>query len=112
MNDISDTSDFRPVARSQDIPDDFVVPLYVGDRKLRISIARVNGFPYAFTDLCTCSEQACPLSGGRLEGSIIMCQCHGSRFDVTDGTVVSGPAVTNLTVFEVREHSDQVYVRL
>ena len=28
--------------------------------ELRISIARVDGRLYAFDDLCTCSEQACP----------------------------------------------------
>ena len=37
------------------IPNDFVVPYYLGDRKRRVSIARVDGRLYAFDDLCTCA---------------------------------------------------------
>ena len=55
------------------------------DRKLRVSIARVDDHLYAFDDLCTCADEPCPLSGGLLTGTVIMCQCHGSRFDITTG---------------------------
>ena len=112
MDEITEVGDFRPIAQSQDVPNDFVVPFYVADRKLRVSIARVNGLPYAFGDLCTCTDQACPLSGGLLEASIIMCQCHGSRFDITNGAVVSGPATIDLTVYELREQAGKIQIRL
>jgi len=55
----------------------------LGDHKRRISVARIDGRLYAFDDLCTCTEEACPLSGGLLTGTTIMCQCHGSRFDIS-----------------------------
>ncbi len=55
---------FRTIGPSEAIPDDFVVPYYLDDRKLRISIARVKGRLYAFDDLCTCAREACPLSAG------------------------------------------------
>ena len=32
-----------------------------------------------------------------------MCQCHGSRFDITTGAVISGPATEPLELYEVRE---------
>src|SRR6202007_237857 len=92
--------DFRTVGPSAAIPDDFVVPYYLDDRKLRVSVARVDGRLYAFDDLCTCAEQSCPLSGGLLTGKTIMCQCHGSRFDVTSGAVANGPATEALTTYE------------
>jgi 3-phenylpropionate/trans-cinnamate dioxygenase ferredoxin subunit len=85
------------------IPDDLVVPHYLADRKLRISVARVDGRLYAFDDLCTCADQPCPLSGGLLTGTTIMCQCHGSRFDITTGAVINGPATEALNVYEVQE---------
>jgi 3-phenylpropionate/trans-cinnamate dioxygenase ferredoxin component len=102
---------FRTVGPSAAIPDDFVVPHYLGDRKLRISVARVGGRLYAFDDLCNCAEPACPLSGGLLEGTTIMCQCHGSRFELTNGAVVRGPATEALATYEVEEADGEVRVR-
>ena len=75
---------FRRLGPGDAIPNDFVVPYYLDDRKLRIAVARVDGRFYAFDDLCTCTDQPCPLSGGLLTGRTIMCQCHGSRFDISN----------------------------
>ena len=93
---------FRTVGPGDAIPDGFVVSFYLSDRKLRISVARADGQLYAFDDLCTCAGNSCPLSGGLLTGTTIMCQCHGSEFDVTTGAVVRGPATRPLNVYEVR----------
>jgi len=105
------SSALRTVGRGDAIPADFVVPYYLEDRKRRISVARVGGSLYAFDDLCTCGERACPLSGGLLTGTTIMCQCHGSRFDITTGAVVNGPATERLNVYEVQEVDGSVQVR-
>lgn len=105
------TDDFRALGPSDAIPEDLVVPYYLEDRKLRVSVARVDGHLYAFDDLCTCAEQSCPLSGGLLVGTTIMCQCHGSKFDITTGAVVNGPAIDALTVYVVQEADDEVRVR-
>ena len=102
---------FRKLGRSDEIPDDFVVPYYLHDRKVRIAIARVRGRLYAFDDLCPCADPACPLSGGLLTGTTLMCQCHGSRFDVTSGAVINGPASAALHVYEVRELEGGIQVR-
>jgi nitrite reductase/ring-hydroxylating ferredoxin subunit len=93
------------------IPNDFVVPHYLEDRKLRISIARVGDRLYAFDDLCTCTDQPCALSGGLLLKMTIMCQCHGSRFDITTGAVISGPATKALNVYEVQEIEGSIQIR-
>ena len=50
------TTAFRPVGQGDAIPNDFVVPYYLDDRKLRISVARVGDRLYAFDDLCTCAR--------------------------------------------------------
>ena len=106
------TNAFRTVAPGGAIPRDSVVPCYLDDRKLRISVARVNDRLYAFDDLCTCSDQACPLSGGLLRGTTILCQCHGSRFDITTGAVINGPATESLHVYEVQEVDGSIRIRL
>src|SRR6478735_11454759 len=93
------------------VPDDLVVAHYLEARKLRIAVARVDGRLHAFDDLCTCADQACPLSGGLLTGTTIMCQCHGSRFDITTGAVITGPATKALNTYEVDETDGHVQIR-
>jgi 3-phenylpropionate/trans-cinnamate dioxygenase ferredoxin component len=97
------TETFRTVGPADAIVNDFVVPYYLDDLKRRISVARVDDRLYAFDDLCTCADRACPLSGGLLTGTTLMCQCHGSRFDITTGAVINGPATEALHVYEVQE---------
>ena len=106
------TDAFRTLGPTDAIPNDFVVPYYLDDRKLRISIARVNNHFYAFDDLCTCADKACPLSGGLLTGTTIMCQCHGSWFDITTGAVVNGPATAALNVYSMQEIEGSIQIRL
>jgi 3-phenylpropionate/trans-cinnamate dioxygenase ferredoxin component len=102
---------FRTLGPRDAIPNDLVVPYYLDDLKLRISVARVNDRLYAFDDLCTCADQACPLSGGLLTGTTVMCQCHGSRFDIATGAVISGPATEALHVYEVQELEGRIQIR-
>ena len=104
------TDVFLPVAPGITILNNFVVPCYLDDRKLRISIARVDNRLYAFDDLCTCTHEACPLSGGLLTGTTIMCQCHGSRFDITTGAVINGPATKSLSVYEAQEVEGSIQI--
>ena len=106
------TEPFRTLGPGDAIPNDFVVPYYLEDRKLRISVARVGDRLYAFDDLCTCSaEGACPLSGGLLTGTTIMCQCHGSRFDLTTGALINGPATEPLNVYDVEDVDGEIQIR-
>lgn len=91
----------RRLGRSDDLPEGAVNPYYFEDRKWRVSVARVGGKLYAFDDLCT--HEACPLSAGMLTGTIILCQCHGCRYDITTGSVLHGPATRPLTTYEVTE---------
>jgi nitrite reductase/ring-hydroxylating ferredoxin subunit len=105
------TDAFPTIGPGGAIPNDFVVPYYLDDLRRRVAIARVDDRLYAFDDLCTCSQEACPLSGGLLTGTTIMCQCHGSRFDLTTGAVINGPATDALNLYEVHEVEGSVKLR-
>jgi 3-phenylpropionate/trans-cinnamate dioxygenase ferredoxin component len=102
----------RVVGPAGAIPDGFVVPYYLDDIRRRISIARADGRLHAFDDLCTCGGGACPLSGGLLTGTTIMCQCHGSEFDITSGAAVRGPARRSLSVYDVEVVDGVVRIRI
>jgi 3-phenylpropionate/trans-cinnamate dioxygenase ferredoxin component len=109
MPELTDT--FRTLDTIDAVTDNFVVSYYLRDRKLRVAIARIDGRLYAFDDLCTCSDEQCPLSGGLLAGTTVMCQCHGSRFDVTTGAVIDGPATNPLQTYEVQEADSGIRIR-
>ena len=57
-----------------------------------VAVASVDGALYAFDDACT--HDGCSLAGGELDGTTVVCPCHGSEFDVTSGAVLRGPADT------------------
>jgi nitrite reductase/ring-hydroxylating ferredoxin subunit len=60
-----------------------------------------------------CSHRGCSLSGlGKVEGEIVTCGCHGSEFDLRDGTVQRGPATRYQPVYEARESDGRIQVRL
>ena len=105
------TGAFRTLRPRDAIPNDYVVPYYLDDRKLRVSVARVGDRLYAFDDLCTCTDEPCPLSGGLLTATTIMCQCHGSRFDIGTGAVINGPATEALNLYEVQETQGSIRIR-
>lgn len=74
-----------------------------------VMLVRQNDITYAIHDRC--SHRGCLLSDGDLDGNIVTCSCHGSQFDVRDGTLVRGPATTSQPTMEVRESEGQVEVR-
>lgn len=60
----------------------------------------------AFSGICT--HQKCPVS--EVAGDEIVCNCHGSRYAVTDGSVVEGPAPAPLPELTATVEGDQVVV--
>lgn len=66
---------------------------------------------YALHD--TCAHQGCSLAGGRLVdgGARIECPCHGSRFELADGSVSRGPAVFPQPVYELRSADGRIEAR-
>jgi nitrite reductase/ring-hydroxylating ferredoxin subunit len=64
-----------------------------------VAVYNVGGTFFATQSECT--HAGGPLEEGDLAGCIITCPLHGSRFDVTSGQVVEGPADEPLETFRV-----------
>jgi 3-phenylpropionate/trans-cinnamate dioxygenase ferredoxin component len=77
-------------------------------RGTRITLANVSGTLYAIDD--TCTHRGCSLGDGKLDGSTVQCACHGSRFDVTSGAVVRGPAEDPVRSYPVHVANGEVQV--
>lgn len=60
----------------------------------------------------TCPHAGACLSEGELEGPIITCPLHGSRFDVKTGERVRGPADLAIKTYIVEVKDSQVFLRL
>ncbi len=56
-----------------------------------VLLARVRGRFYAISDRC--GHEGARLSAGRLEGTVVTCPAHASRFDLATGRAISGPAM-------------------
>jgi nitrite reductase/ring-hydroxylating ferredoxin subunit len=74
----------------------------------RVLVYNVDGTFYA-TD-SECPHAYGPLEDGDLEGHVVVCPLHGSRFDVTTGAVVEGPADEPLQTFRLVVDGDIVRV--
>ena len=59
----------------------------------------------AFSSICT--HAGCPVTEVT---DAIGCRCHGSRFSLTDGSVLAGPALTPLPARQVTVAGDTVSV--
>jgi len=78
---------FVEVAKAHEIPPGTMKHVESGGKEL--CIANVNGTFYAIGDRCP--HMNASLSMGTLEGTIVTCPLHFSRFDITTGRKISGP---------------------
>ncbi|MEU3416474.1 Rieske (2Fe-2S) protein [Streptomyces sp. NPDC006658] len=67
------------------------------DHNVVVSRAR-DGSLKAYSTICT--HAGCPIN--KLEGTTLVCPCHGSRFDAVTGEVVQAPATQPLTELAVK----------
>ena len=101
------TEEFVKVASTSEIPTDKMkVVQYKGKA---LCLANVTGTYYAIQNICT--HMGGPLAQGKLEGQVVECPWHGSRFDLATGEVKRGPARIAEPVFEVKVEGGTVLIR-
>jgi Rieske Fe-S protein len=69
----------------------------LADKKIVITQPRAGSFE-AFTAVCT--HQGCTVSS--VSGGTVNCPCHGSKFSIANGSVVTGPAPSALAPVSIK----------
>ncbi|ODU06145.1 MAG: hypothetical protein ABS81_05400 [Pseudonocardia sp. SCN 72-86] len=80
----------------------------VGDKKV---ILHRNGEGHVTAIHDACSHSGASLSLGKICDGIATCPWHDSKFSLTDGAVLQGPAIYPQPVFEVRINGGWIEVR-
>ena len=91
-----------------DVPAGSVVAFQIEGKQ--VSVANVDGRLFAFDDACT--HRGCSLATGSLKGTSLTCPCHGSVFQVTDGSVINGPATRPLLTYDVEVVDGEISISL
>ena len=101
-------TDWTDAAASNDLTDGTPRAAVVDDTP--VMLLRHGEGLHAMHDRC--SHRGCSLSDGRVDGEVVECVCHGSRFRLDDGSLERGPATQGQPSFEVRETDGRIQVRL
>jgi nitrite reductase/ring-hydroxylating ferredoxin subunit/uncharacterized membrane protein len=101
-------TDYVSLGSSTDFPEGQLRRVEAGS--MPVLAVRMEGTVCAISAVC--SHAGGPLDEGALEGDIVTCPWHGSRFNVCSGRVVGGPATFDQPPFDVREQDGRIDVRL
>lgn len=74
-----------------------------------IAVFNIDGEYYAIED--TCTHDGGELTGGDVEGDVIVCPRHGARFSIKTGQVLAPPAYEDVRTFPVRLEGGKVQVQ-
>ena len=75
-----------------------------------IGVFKFEGSYYAIDD--TCSHDKSSLCEGYLDGGVVECAWHFSKFDIRTGEVLTLPATRDLRTYPVRIRGSEVQVKL
>lgn len=107
--------EFAKVAKTNEIPVGTMKMVKPGETE--ILIVNLDGRFYAIGNKCT--HMGGDLSKGKLEGNVVTCPRHGSKFDVTTGKSISGPKIGFLKLktgdespYEVKVEENEILIKI
>ena len=102
------TQEFAEAGKAGELSPGTMKRVDIGGR--RILLANVGGRLCAVDDTCTHEEAS--LSTGVLQGELVKCPLHGSRFNVCTGKALEEPAEENLRTYPVRLEGGRILIGL
>jgi nitrite reductase/ring-hydroxylating ferredoxin subunit/uncharacterized membrane protein len=100
-------SEYVPVMPETDLKDNTPIKGTAGD--VTVVLVKQGSEIYALDDVCV--HAGCSLAGGQVQGRSIICPCHGSQYDLADGSVLNGPATMPEPHYDVRVLGGTIEVR-
>jgi nitrite reductase/ring-hydroxylating ferredoxin subunit len=104
---ISGPSEWTDVAADADVSEGALIAVDVENRK--VLLTRVAGKVCALEN--TCTHAGGPLNEGTVEDGAVVCPWHGSRFRLSDGAVLGGPATFPQPHLEARKVAGRIQIR-
>lgn len=84
-------------------------PVLVRDGRVPVLLVRTGGELYAIADRCT--HRGAPLHEGEFVDGCVICPWHQSKFRVSDGQVLIGPASRSQQTYQVRTRYGSIQLR-
>jgi nitrite reductase/ring-hydroxylating ferredoxin subunit/uncharacterized membrane protein len=100
--------DFVDVGALADFPEGALKAVDAGSA--RVLVVRRGERVFAISDVC--SHAGGPLDEGQLEGDVVTCPWHGSKFCVLDGAVRGGPATFSQPRYATRIREGRLELKL
>jgi nitrite reductase (NADH) small subunit len=72
-----------------------------------VAVANVSGKLFAINNVCL--HRGGPLGQGELDGQVVTCPWHGWRYEVTNGKLVTNPAV-GVETYPIEVRGDDIFV--
>ncbi len=101
------SDDFEAVASVADLEEKKLHRVLVAG--VPVVLLKLDGKYHAIS--ATCTHAGGPLDEGTLEGDVVTCPWHGSRFSVVTGAVKTGPASIAQPRYEVRVREGKIELK-
>jgi nitrite reductase/ring-hydroxylating ferredoxin subunit/uncharacterized membrane protein len=99
--------DFEPVLPLEEVPENALRRVLVAG--VPVVLLKMGGAYYAIA--ATCTHAGGPLDEGELQGDVVQCPWHGSRFRMRDGKAITGPATFAQPRYDVRVRNGMIELR-
>lgn len=76
----------------------------------RLAVFRLGERVFAIDNVCT--HNRLPLADGPVQGTVVTCRTHGSRFNLETGAAVRGPARKPVRTYPARIVGETVEVEV
>lgn len=101
------SQEFTPAIPVTEVPENSLKRVVVAG--VPVVLVKLGGKYAAIA--ATCTHAGGPLDEGELQGDVVQCPWHGSRFRMTDGKALTGPATFSQPRYEVQVRDGMIYLR-